>query len=249
MIQINKDFKNKELHIFLWFFFPILIFLFFLIVKQLNPVFFSNFFQGEKGFIENGTFFILLIAIITTFSVIKKIKTKLLRKNFYVLMILFLIGLVYFAGEEVSWGQHWFNWETNNFFKNFNDQAETNFHNISSWLDQKPRFVLILFVILGGTILPFFFDNNKNSFLLKSDSLKWFYPTFCCFPSSLMCLFVYSLDNLYKILCYGTPGIDIKCKYIPELFYFRTSEIVEFYISFFLLIYILSINSRLKKII
>ena len=99
MIQINKDFKKNELHIFLWLFLPILIFLIFLIVKQLNLNFFIDFFQGEKGIIENGTFFILLISIITTFSVIKKIKTKLLSKKFYVLMILFLIGLVYFAGE------------------------------------------------------------------------------------------------------------------------------------------------------
>ena len=247
MFQINKILRKNGLNPFLWFIFPILITLIFFIVKFLNINLFIAYFKGEKGIIENGTFFILLISIITTFSVIKKIKTKLLSKNFYVLMILFLIGLVYFAGEEISWGQHWFNWETNNFFKNFNDQSETNFHNISSWFDQKPRFVLILFVILGGTIIPLFFDNSKKYFLLKYDSLKWFCPTFCCFPSSLTCLFIYSLDNLYKILCYGTPGIDIKCKYIPELFYFRTSEILEFYISFFLLIYILSINSRLKK--
>ena len=246
MIQINKDFKNNEVHIFLWLFAPILIFLIFLIINQLNPTFFSEFFQGEKGFIENGTFFILLISIITNFSVIKKIKTKEYNIQYF-LMIIFLIGLVYFAGEEISWGQHWFNWETNNFFKNFNDQSETNFHNMSSWFDQKPRFLLIIFVILGGIILPLYFNNNKNTFLHKSESFKLFCPTFYSLPSSFMCLFIYSLDNLYKILCHGTPGVDIKCKYIPELLYFRTSEILEFYISFFLLIYILSINSRLKK--
>ena len=60
MIQINKDFKNNELHIFLWLFAPILIFLIFLIINHLNPTFFSEFFQGEKGFIENGTFFIFM---------------------------------------------------------------------------------------------------------------------------------------------------------------------------------------------
>ena len=247
MIQINKDFKNNELHIFLWLFAPILIFLIFLIINHLNPTFFSEFFQGEKGFIENGTFFILLISIITNFSVIKKIKTKIYDIQYF-LMILFLIGLVYFAGEEISWGQHWFNWETNNFFKNFNDQSETNFHNISSWFDQKPRFLLIIFVIFGGIILPFSFNNNKNTFLLKSDSMKLFCPSFCSFPSSLMCLFIYSLDNLYKILCHGTAGVDIKCKYIPQLFVFRTSEIIELYFALFLLIYILSINLKLKKI-
>ena len=43
MIQINKDFKNNEVHIFLWLFAPILIFLIFLIINQLNPTFFSEF--------------------------------------------------------------------------------------------------------------------------------------------------------------------------------------------------------------
>ena len=159
MIQINKDFKNNELPIFLRLFAPILIFLIFLIINQLNPTFFSEFFQGEKGFIENGTFFILLISIITNFSVIKKIKTKEYNIQYF-LMIIFLIGLVYFAGEEISWGQHWFNWETNNFFKNFNDQSETNFHNMSSWFDQKPRLLLTYFVIITGIFCPFL--NKKN---------------------------------------------------------------------------------------
>ena len=206
MIQINKDFKNNELHIFLWLFAPILIFLIFLVINQLNPTFFSEFFQGEKGFIENGTFFILLISIITNFSVIKKIKTKIYDIQYF-LMILFLIGLVYFAGEEISWGQHWFNWETNNFFKNFNDQSETNFHNISSWFDQKPRFLLTFFVIFGGIFCPFF---NKKSFLNSKKLTAWIYPTIYCFPTSLICLLYYFLDISYKFLCYGTPGIDIK---------------------------------------
>ena len=242
MIQINKDFKKNELHIFLWLFVPILIFLIFLIVKQLNPIFFVDFFQGEKGFIENGTFFILLISIITNFSVIKKIKTKEYNIQYF-LMIIFLIGLVYFAGEEISWGQHWFNWETNNFFKNFNDQSETNFHNISSWLDQKPKAILLFFVLFGGILSPLFsYNKDKNNLTFQ----YIFFPEISCFITSAFCLFFYLLDNSYKILCTGTPGIDISCKFIPQLFFFRTSEIIEFYIALFLLIYIFSIYKKTK---
>ena len=56
MIQINKDFKKNELHIFLWLFLPILIFLIFLIVKQLNLNFFIDFFQGEKELLKMELF-------------------------------------------------------------------------------------------------------------------------------------------------------------------------------------------------
>ena len=57
----------------------------------------------------------------------------------------------------------------------------------------------------------------------------------------------YILDNTYKFVCYGTPGIDIKCNYIPYLFVLRTSEILELFMSLFLFIYVLSIYSRLNK--
>ncbi len=52
--------------------------------------------------------------------------------------ILALIGSVYVFGEELSWGQHLFDWTTPEFWNQINDQGETNFHNTSSWLDQKP---------------------------------------------------------------------------------------------------------------
>ena len=245
MFQINKILRKNDLNPFFWFIFPILITLIFFIVKFLNINLFIAYFIGEKGIIENGTFLFLFFAIITAFSVLNKLKKKINLKTLYFFIIFFLIGLIYFTGEEISWGQQWFNWETNNFFKKINDQYETNFHNISSWFDQKPRFLLTFFVIFGGIFCPFF---NKKNFLNSKKLTAWIYPTIYCFPTSLICLFYYLLDNSYKLLCHGTPGIDIKCKYIPNLLYFRTSEILELYISFFLLIYILSINLRLKEI-
>ena len=245
MFQINKILRKNGLNPFLWFIFPILITLIFFIVKFLNINLFITYFIGEKGIIENGTVLFLFFAIITAFSVLNKLKKKINLKTLFFFIIFFLIGLIYFTGEEISWGQQWFNWETNNFFKKINDQSETNFHNISSWFDQKPRALLTFFVIFGGIFCPFF---NKKNFLNSNKLTVWLYPTIYCFPTSLICLFYYLLDNSYKFLCHGTPGIDIKCKYIPNLLYFRTSEILELYISFFLLIYILSINLRLKKI-
>ena len=245
MFQINKILRKNDLNPFFWFIFPILITLIFFIVKFLNINLFIAYFIGEKGIIENGTFLFLYFAIITAFSVLNKLKKKINLKTLFFFIIFFLIGLIYFTGEEISWGQQWFKWETNNFFKRINDQSETNFHNISSWLDQKPRFVLIFFVIFGGIFCPFL---NKKNILNSKKITTWIYPTIYCFPTSLICLLYYLLDNFYKFLCYGTPGVDITCKYIPSLLFFRTSEIIELYISFFLLIYILSINSRLKNI-
>ena len=43
-----------------------------------------------------------------------------------------ILALIYFLGEEISWGQHFFNWESPGFFENKNNQQETNLHNISN---------------------------------------------------------------------------------------------------------------------
>jgi len=245
MFQINKILKKNDINPLIWFFIPILTTLIIFVVKFLNINFFITYFKGESGIIENVTFFVLFFSIVAIFSVLKKLKKNSNLRNLFFIIIFFLIGLIYFAGEEISWGQQWFNWETNNFFKKINDQSETNFHNINSWFDQKPRLLLTYFVIIAGIFCPFL---NKKNILNQNKLTSFIYPTIYSFPTSLICLFYYLLDNSYKFLCYGTPGIDIKCKYIPSLLHIRTSEIIELYISFFLLIYILSINSRLKKI-
>lgn len=60
----------------------------------------------------------------------------------------------YVAGEEISWGQWIFHWTTPEYWSAVNDQDETNLHNTSSWLDQKPRLLLEVGVIVGGLVIP-----------------------------------------------------------------------------------------------
>ena len=100
------------------------------------------------------------------------------------------------------------------------------------------KFELIIF--FGGIIYPFFRKNSNNLLNEETQFTDWIFPTFCCFPSSIVCLFLYLLNKLYKLLCYGNPGVDLweSCNFIPDFLYFRTSEIIELYISIFFLIYI-----------
>src|SRR3546814_9825984 len=55
---------------------------------------------------------------------------------------------------EASWGQHYAGWLTPENWQALNDQGETNLHNTSSWLDQKPRTLLEIGVIVGGILIP-----------------------------------------------------------------------------------------------
>lgn len=65
-----------------------------------------------------------------------------------------LAACLYFAGEEASWGQWWFGWQTPAALAALNDQGEANLHNVSSWLDQKPRALVEAFAVLAGVLAP-----------------------------------------------------------------------------------------------
>jgi hypothetical protein len=133
-----------------------------------------------------------------------------------------LIGSVYVFGEELSWGQHLFDWTTPEFWTQINDQGETNLHNTSSWLDQKPRLALEIGVIVCGILLPL---------LLK------FAPRFVparlapilgdreVIPSALLFAFLKVIDKTYSAL-------DL------QPLFWRSSEVEELYIFLFVVIYL-----------
>lgn len=65
-----------------------------------------------------------------------------------------ILGSIYIAGEEASWGQHFFHWSTPEYWAGINRQEETNLHNVSSWLNHKPRILLQVGIILTVIVMP-----------------------------------------------------------------------------------------------
>ena len=111
---------------------------------------------GELGLIENLTVVLLLWAVICTALVIFRSGNSLdLTGKFF--LVLYCLGCFYFAGEEASWGQHWFGWETGEYFNAVNDQQETNLHNTSIWLDRIPKAIVSLSIFIGGIVVPLYF--------------------------------------------------------------------------------------------
>lgn len=113
------------------------------------PEAFERWMMGELGIIELGTVVLLLPAIAMSIAALRR-STGLTRWW----LLAMTLACVYFAGEEISWGQHLVGWDTPPTLRELNDQDETNLHNMSSWLDQKPRLLLELWVLaLGITAL------------------------------------------------------------------------------------------------
>lgn len=70
---------------------------------------------------------------------------------------LFLLMLVFLAGEEISWGQHWFGWATPQDFAALNEQGETNLHNLPiDWIEDGPKTLVIVAMMLAGGLAPLF---------------------------------------------------------------------------------------------
>ena len=76
------------------------------------------------------------------------------------LVFLYILGVGLFyivcAGEEISWGQRVFGWETSEAFAAINEQQETNLHNIDK-LPIHPKDVVSWWMKLFGIGFPIIF--------------------------------------------------------------------------------------------
>ena len=246
---MNKYNNNNIIYIILFCIFLILILIEGYLCKHTvldfcNESFFFNFWN-ENGFIENLGSLFLFFAIIFLFK----------ARNLYgdikfinIFLIIKILALIYFLGEEISWGQHFFKWTSPDFFKNANIQGETNIHNISNLFDQVPRTLVIIWCSLTVPITLLINKSQKiNENLLKilcpDKNLK--------FLSIILLFFI--LPDLFVDKLGLHPGhvdalgqgIEASVFYDTITFNFlRLSEFHELIFAFYFFIYSLSIMKR-----
>lgn len=98
-------------------------------LSLLAPHFFKNSFVVEDGPVEWMTVLVLVICAALCFFRVFHLRTK---KPKLFLSMTFLLGIlfIFFAGEEISWGQRIFDIETPHWFEKKNAQQEINLHNL-----------------------------------------------------------------------------------------------------------------------
>jgi len=139
-----------------------------------------------------------------------------------------LLCCIYVGGEEISWGQHFFNWSTPEYWKDVNDQHETNLHNTTSWLDQKPRLILMLSIGIGGIIFPLLMRFKPG---VLPDRFASIYPSPQLMLVSLLVIVPHVLDKIMELMN-------------MNLFH-RTSEVQELYMYYFVLLYLVGLYRRI----
>lgn len=183
---------------------------------------------GEMGIIENMTVLFLLIAIcLAITSLIQARRHEHAPRMLQPWLAIMILGSVYFAGEELSWGQHFIGWNTPADWSSLNDQNETNLHNTSFLFDQLPRIVLTIAILFGGAIAPMYRKIRRIQ-LSKTTVGYWVFPTLDCLAASLLVL-------LFRPLA-GVLGAD----------FVFAGEMKENAIALFILIYVNSIRRKLK---
>jgi len=187
----------------------------------------------EGGLVELGTPLLYVPAVIAGLFCIKHLK-KLPAKWLMVWLMLVTAASFYIGGEEISWGQQLFYWQTPEYMNEINDQEETNIHNISSWFDQKPRILLELWVLIGGIFVPLMLVIRKTGYS-RDNWRYWFWPGAACIPTGVIAIVVKLPERFRDFL-----GVEL-----PYHLHIRYSEIQELYFAYFLMVYLLASYEKL----
>lgn len=224
MIAPKKD--SSPLNPVWWFWLPISLALMLAVVEQFLPEATRTALYEEDSIIELSQALVAFIAAGFGIACLKYCKGDKFLLGW---VLLGTLASLYIGLEEISYGQQIFHWDTPENWKTVNRQWETNFHNTSSWLNEKPKLLLWLGVLAGGILIPLL--RLKKPSLLP-EKFKAIYPDDVLFWTAVMSIFAYVSKFLQKegfITLYG-----------------RTTEIHEFYLYYFVMLYFVLLRLRLK---
>jgi len=185
-------------------------------------------FKRESGIIENTTVLFLVVAIGFCVASLSRTNRLALPGFLKAWLFILILGAAYFALEEISYGQHMFGWGTAETWKELNDQDETNLHNVHPLFDQVPRALLSLGILVGGVLLPLY-RHFRDIKLDESSRFYWQWPTLDCITVGLLVVLIRPILTVFE-----TDAIN-------------TGETKENLIALFIMLYCISIHSRLRQ--
>lgn len=219
---------SDQLPALLWLWMPLALAAVLSLISQAYPVFYKAYFEGELGVVESLQVVVLLACIAFCLRILGLPEVRRDRLVF-LWIVLGLLGSIYIAGEEASWGQHYVGWATPETWQSLNDQGETNLHNVSSWLDQKPRTLLEIGIITGGIVIPLLALWRPS---LREGRFAIFLPPLACLPVAVIAEFA---KNWERLLSHGFWEVST---------FYRASEVQELYFYLFILLYLMVFRNR-----
>ncbi len=193
----------------------------------------------KEGGIEWLGFGVLVVGAVVGIWMLATGLGELPNRWLRVWYVLVVLGVILFAGEEVSWGQHMGFWTTEDLpqpLQKWNDQGESNLHNFSNALDQGPTNLVVLGTLVGYVIIPLVLRHRRETMGVDNPGY-WFWPTRVGLIAAVGVLLIPWPKRLYE----WTTGLDG-----PQAL--RHSEIHEFYVAVMMTTYLISAHYRLRAL-
>lgn len=189
-----------------------------LILRAVDPDAFAHWINSEYGFGENLTAVLFAATAPLAFALARADGLRRLRWPSLGLYV--VAGLaVLVAGEEWSWGQHFFRWGTPEWVAAVNKQNETNLHNMADRaLDQKPRAIIAAVIFIGAVVLPLLRRAGQLRWLDRYPVAAWLLPGATLVPAGLLVFAPRILDRLQ--VWFGVvlpPPFDLSTRHHQEL--------------------------------
>lgn len=228
-MRVDSKHASQELPLWLTLLAPPLMFLVQIVVRLLDTGqgFYLPLIETEYGLVESATALVLVPAAILSVRLVRihsAAGERLLASWF----MLTAFACVMFLGEEVSWGQHWFGWESPEYFQQHNIQQETNLHNLSKDVERSLKFIVGAAVVFGGLLGPRLRERLAGLDDGLWPALRAVLPTRACVPTVVMALLVWGLERTRTWTGFDAgPPWNINLK-----------ETFEFYLALYISMYI-----------
>jgi hypothetical protein len=233
----SDDRNGRELPRWVWIGIPWAFLAAMPVVRLIDHDLHHRLFKTKEGFTEWATVVVLLPGLWAGVGIWRRRRTLPARSLVAWLGVVTLAAL-YFAGEEMSWGQHLLHWSTPDFLARRNVQGETNLHNLKGMgiFDNFPRYAIWAWALVAGVVVPWLVRRGRLD-IEAGSAAAWFWPTWCCFWTALMAVLIRVPDRIDKL-----TG-----KQLAIFRDLRLSEPQEFYFALLLAIYLLSVRARLAR--
>ena len=215
-----------------WLGLPVLVAVFVIGSHRLAPEWYASYVIPEGyGILEISHFFMPLFGLVIAGGLLFLPFVRA-RPFVFAVTLLGALSCLYIAGEEMSWGQHFFHWNTPEYWVAVNRQEETNLHNTYAIFEKTPRAVLQTGIFVGGLFIPLaaWFDPR-----VRANRFSLFLPPAALMPAAIGVLAFKLIDIM------SAQGV------IADLAG-RPSETVETYLYFFILAYLIVFARRIKEL-
>ena len=202
-----------------WLAIPALVALFVLASYRADSAWHTAWVTRESGILETGQFMFMVMGLAIAVQLLFDPFVRR-RPLIFAFTAFAALACLYIGGEEVSWGQHIFFWQSPNLVTETNSEGEFSLHNMNKAFERAPRTLLELGILVGGILVPLACAVAPSASLL---------------PITLFALFFKLAGTLTK---YGMAGPVAA----------RPSEAVEFFMYFFIFAYLMVFERRIRAL-